>query len=132
MGDVKFKVSRQTDVALQALNIVAAANKTLSGKMIADQLGTSVAFLSQSIKPVVSKGWLLSRTGPDGGYAPGAHMQNITLLDVIECLEGPLETSECVLDGRECGREAPCQLHAMWAAARGTFRQSLAAVKAVS
>ena len=128
---MKFRVSRRTDVALQSLRIVAGSEQTVPGSHLAAETDTSQAYLSQCLAPLISAGWLVSRTGPVGGYAATAEARGVTLLELIEAVEGPLADRTCVLDDRSCGIDEPCALHPFWAQARSVFMESLAAVPAI-
>lgn len=128
---MKFKVSRRTDVALQALRIAAAQSGTIPGSTLATETGTSQAYLSQCLAPVITAGWLVSRTGPDGGYLATESAHEVSLLQVIEAIEGPMADRTCVLDDRVCGSDEPCTLHPFWAGARQVFMESLHQVKAI-
>jgi Rrf2 family protein len=51
-------------------------------------------FLLQILRSLVTHGILRSTRGVDGGYALLRPADEITLLDVVEAIEGPLETAE--------------------------------------
>lgn len=128
---VKFQVSRRTDVALQALRIVSSAEATVSGAALAEECGTSQAYLSQCLAPMISAGWLTSRTGPDGGYSAMPVAREVSMLQFFEQLEGPLADGRCVLDGTACDATDPCALHSYWNNARDFFIDSLRRVRVV-
>lgn len=128
---MKFQVSRRTDVALQALRIVAEADGTVCGATLADHCGTSQAYLSQCLAPLITAGWLGSRTGPDGGYSAMPAAAEVSMLEFFEQMEGPLADGRCVLDGTTCDANDPCALHSYWTSSREFFRDSLRKVRAV-
>ena len=99
--------------------------------MLTASTETSQAYLSQCLAPLISAGWLASRTGPEGGYASTPTTKDVTLLQLIEAIEGPLHTGTCALDDRTCGVDTPCSLHPFWANARAVFESSLGQVRAV-
>lgn len=128
---MRLNVSKRTDLAIRAYRMLHAADGRLAGKTLADEINTSVAFLSQALSPLVAAGWLDSRTGPRGGYGitpVGAH---VTLLQVIEAIEGPIVDGRCVLEDSACDASHPCALHTLWAGARASFMRSLADVTVV-
>src|SRR4026209_2258344 len=51
-------------------------------------------FLLQILRDLVTHGILRSTRGVDGGYALLRPAEEITLLDLVEAIEGPLETAE--------------------------------------
>lgn len=129
---MRFKISRKTDVALQTLRFLAGRSQPASGADLAELTGTGMAYVSRCVKPLVDEGWVESRPGPEGGYLLAKSAHRLSLLQVVEAVEGPLVSSECVLDDRSCGLDRPCALHPMWAAAREDFKRSLARVKAIN
>lgn len=85
---------------------------------LADEIGASAGFLAQAMTPLVTKGWVRSEPGPAGGYSLTANLATVSVLDVIEAVEGPTDTTRCVLEDRACMGGGPCALHAPWARAR--------------
>ncbi|HYQ81257.1 MAG TPA: Rrf2 family transcriptional regulator, partial [Anaeromyxobacteraceae bacterium] len=57
-----------------------------------------------------------SSRGPHGGYALGRSPGEISFLDVIEAVEGPIALNVC-LDGDDaCGRSGTCTMVSVWKA----------------
>ena len=58
------------------------------------------------------------RCGPGPFYRPGFHLamkpEDITLLDVIEVMEGPLSIVDCVSAPRGCSHSANCAPREIW------------------
>ncbi|MCZ7526327.1 MAG: Rrf2 family transcriptional regulator [Acidimicrobiia bacterium] len=53
------------------------------------------------------------------GCTLAADPDDITMLQIIEALEGQLEISRCLLDSRRChDRDPECAVHSAWAAGR--------------
>jgi len=50
----------------------------------------------------------------------------VSLLDVIEAVEGPTDRGQCVLEDRPCARSAQCALHQPWSSARAQLTAELA------
>lgn len=57
--------------------------------------------------------------GRSGGCALARDPSDITALEVIEALEGPMKISHCLLDSRRCGdRDRECAFHRAWIVGR--------------
>jgi Rrf2 family protein len=56
-------------------------------------------FLLQILRNLVTHGILRSTRGVDGGYTLTRPPEDISLLDVIEAIEGPLDAGEAGSDG---------------------------------
>ena len=59
----------------------------------------------------------------------------VSVLDVIEAIEGPVDTGRCVLEDRACAQAGTCALHRPWSRARAHLLddlggQSLASLQA--
>jgi Rrf2 family protein len=77
--------------ALQALVRMAAegAGRPLASHAIARTRGVPEKYLLKALKQLVSAGVLLSRKGPRGGYRLARPAARITLLEVVEVVDGP-------------------------------------------
>jgi Rrf2 family protein len=62
----------------------------VSVEEIAETGAPSESFLRKSLKPLVSAGVLRSSKGPRGGYCLARPARSITLLEVVEAVEGPV------------------------------------------
>lgn len=99
----------------------------MKGAALAERVGASPGFLSQAMTPLVAAGWVRSEPGPTGGYVLAADLSAVSLLEVIEAVEGPTEANRCVLEDRPCSASGPCALHQPWSRARAELTSELAA-----
>jgi Rrf2 family iron-sulfur cluster assembly transcriptional regulator len=84
-------------------------------------------YLPQLLAPFVRDGLVTATAGPDGGYALAVAPGSISLLDVIERAEGPLESPVCVLQGGPCDWEQICPVHDSWVRGRVALARELEA-----
>jgi Rrf2 family protein len=63
----------------------------------------------------VRAGLLRSSRGVHGGFALAKPASDITLLEVIEAIEGPISVTNCVPEPDACGHSANCPASAVWA-----------------
>ena len=68
--------------------------------------------------PLVRAGWVVSEVGRSGGYQSAADLQDISMLDVIDAVEGTPDDGRCVLRGGPCLSAETCALHDAWSNAR--------------
>lgn len=81
---------------------------------IASERGIPRKYL-EAILVSLRKGSLLrSVRGPGGGYVLAREPENISLLDILQVLEGPFEFSECSGDPGRCSRSEHCAARAVW------------------
>lgn len=99
-----LKISEAASLALHAMVYLASQeNGPVSTARIAEALGVSRAHLSKVMQWLSRDGLVDSVRGPKGGFVLARDPGDITLLDVYEVIEGPLEESECLLDAPACG-----------------------------
>ncbi len=121
---MRLEVTRKTDLAIRALCALDCRGKLKASKL-ASIIDTTPGFVPQVLSPLVHAGWVASEPGPAGGYHLRVPLDEISFLDVIETVEGPTDTGECVLRGGPCGDE-PCALHDAWIPARQALTHHLA------
>jgi len=73
---------------------------------LAGSLRASEAHLAKVMQRLVRAGLVHSTRGPHGGFVLARPADEITLLEVYEAVEGPVEPSRCVFGNGACGREA--------------------------
>jgi Rrf2 family protein len=122
---MRLEVSRRADLACRALLVLAKQRERLKAGDLASRIGTTSGFLSQVLTPLVACGWVTSEPGPRGGYRSTPAAGGVSLLDVIEAIEGPTDTEQCVLEDRPCLGAAACPLHRPWDRARGALLDEL-------
>lgn len=85
--------------------------------------------VSKILKTLSRSGLLESRRGAHGGYALARPANDITLVDVIEAIEGPVAVTECSLpEAVICGESTHCQLHGHWPRINRAVRNALSSV----
>ena len=123
---MRLEITRRADLATRALLELAALDRRSKSAELAERVGTTPGFLTQAMTPLVSRGWVRSDPGPTGGYAAAVDLDDVSVLDVIEAVEGPTDTGRCVLQDRPCSRGGHCALHQPWTKARGQLLSELA------
>ena len=123
---MRLEVTRRTDLATRALLALAAAGERRKASELADLLDTSPGFLSQAMTPLVNQGWVESEPGRTGGYTAKVALEDLSVLDVIEAVEGKTDVTRCVLEDRHCATGGHCALHNSWAQARAHLLRDLA------
>ena len=115
---MKLEITRKTELATRALVMLRDAGVKLKAATVAEGIGTTPGFLSQVMAPLVSHGWVRSEPGPTGGYVLIGEMTQVSVLDLIEAVEGTVDYTHCVLIDRPCSESGKCALHIPWSRAR--------------
>jgi Rrf2 family iron-sulfur cluster assembly transcriptional regulator len=124
---VRLEITRRSDLATRALLELARRGERTKSSVLADSVGTTPGFLSQVMTPLVAMGWVGSEPGPAGGYTVRIELSDLSVLQIIEAIEGPTETGRCVLEDRACVGGEPCALHRPWSSARSQLLGELSA-----
>jgi Rrf2 family protein len=88
-----MKLTRASNYALQALVSMATQkeeNQVVASHLTARAQDIPERFLLKILKPLVSAGVLDSLKGPNGGYRLAKPANKITLLEVVEAVDGPI------------------------------------------
>ncbi len=115
---MRLDMTRRSDLAVRALCALGAYDERIKGSELAELIDTTPTFLPQVLSPLVRRRWVDSTPGPTGGYRLDVDLDDISLLDVIEAVEGPLDHDVCVLDGGHCTEVGHCAVHEAWMEAR--------------
>ncbi len=124
---MRLEITRRTDLATRAMLELQRLGRRAKSAELAELIGTTPGFLSQALTPAVGAGWVRSDPGPSGGYSLVADLDDVSVLAVIEAVEGPTDVGRCVLEDRTCSGGGPCALHQPWSRARSLLTEQLAA-----
>lgn len=99
-----LKISEATSLALHSMTYLAENHdgKPVSTKEVSEKFGISEAHLSKVFQRLTRVGLVRTQRGPGGGARLGKPAADITLLDIYEAIEGPLEYGSCLLGTRTC------------------------------
>jgi Rrf2 family transcriptional regulator, iron-sulfur cluster assembly transcription factor len=122
---MRLEITRRADLATRALIALGGDDRRMKSAQLADVLGTTAGFVPQILHPLVARGWVASEPGPTGGYVRVAPLESISVLEVIEAVDGPTVTGRCVLEDRPCAEAGPCALHHPWSRARAHLLDEL-------
>ena len=125
---MRLEISRRADLAVRALMVLAATDGRCKAGELAGRLDTTVGFVPQVVAPLVKRGWVRSDPGPRGGYSTTTELDEVTVLDVVEAVDGPTDLGHCVVSDGPCGGAPHCALHIAWGHARDVLLDQLRAV----
>ena len=95
--------------------------KKLGAKEVATAIDVPKHFLAKILQQLSRQDLIASIKGPNGGFYLPDEKRNITIAQIIECIDGRDTFSSCVLGLPVCSEEKPCPLHIH----AFTFRESL-------
>jgi len=119
--------SRSCEYGLQAvLYLAQQSDKYTLIKEISENLEIPTHFLAKILQNLTKSGLLTSYKGPGGGFALAMPAEKMTLLQVVQAIDGLEFAQNCVMGFPECSDSNPCPLHQSWANIRANLVQMLA------
>lgn len=115
---MRLELSKRADYAIRTVVALAAADPgaRLSVRRIAASQDIPVRFLAKVMADLVAAAIVEGLTGRSGGYRLARAGSAISLLQVIEAVEGDSRRRGCVLRRGPCQVTATCDVHAVFAA----------------
>ena len=111
-----MQITRQADYAVRAVLHLARLGNTerAATSMIAEEQNIPPSFLAKIISQLSIAGLLHTSRGARGGVTLGREPGDITLLEVVEAIDGPIQLNECVGEDGICLYEDKCPLRPVW------------------
>lgn len=97
-----FKLAKLTDYALVIISYLDSKKVALDTKELALQTTLSYHTVAKICKNLVKNGLLVSKRGANGGYHLDPKCYEISFLEIIEAIEGPLALTECGFKDFNC------------------------------
>lgn len=127
-----FRINRLTDYALVILGRLAASGKgaSQSAAELAEATQLPLPTVIKVLKTLAREGVLDSVRGVRGGYRLVRPAESLTVLEVLEAMEGPVAVTECVEPGTEagCAYASACVARGPWGRINVALRAALAEV----
>lgn len=114
-----MQITRQADYAVRAVLHLARNGETRTAtSVIAEEQKIPPSFLAKIISQLSIAGLLHTSRGARGGVTLARDPKEITLLEVIEAIDGPIQLNECVGETGVCTFDANCPLRSVWCEAQ--------------
>lgn len=97
-----MKINNETDYAFRIMRLLAQRGQMTDAKTVSEITSLPQRFTLKILGKLVSGGLVSSKKGSNGGYMLKRDADKITLLDILEVIEGPVEISRCLGDDFVC------------------------------
>ncbi|MGC8779532.1 MAG: RrF2 family transcriptional regulator [Anaerolineae bacterium] len=123
-------INRETDYAARVILHLALQppDSRATARQIAEQRLIPRALVRRVVTRLAAAGLIVTTRGGDGGIGLARPPAEITLLDVVEALEGPLALNQCTIEPQLCPLMVVCTVHQAWLRARDMLRTELGRV----
>jgi FeS assembly SUF system regulator len=110
-----LRVTKLTDYATLVLTVMASEPGAVhSAAGLAERARLELPTVAKLLKPLAHAGLVAGFRGANGGYRLARAPEAISLIEIVEAMEGPLGVTECSLHEGQCGRETHCGVRANW------------------
>jgi len=120
-----MRLSRFTDIGLRALMYIAAQQRNVSAREVAEAFHVSRDHVTKSMQGLVTLGALRSTPGRNGGFEMDRHPSELRLGDVVRRMEPSIQMAECFSADSACPLTPDCTLATALLQAREAFFASL-------
>ena len=115
-----MQITRQADYAVRAVLYLAHLDNSerAATSTVAQEQHIPPSFLAKIISQLSIAGLLHTSRGARGGVTLAREPKDITLLEVVEAIDGPIQLNECVGDEGSCSFGRECPLQSVWCEAQ--------------
>lgn len=100
-----MRITQEADYALRISYLLAKKNDSIvDGKTISEEINVPVNFCLKILRKLVKGGLVTSYKGASGGYKLSKKPSDITLKDIIEIIDGPIEIHRCLDSTFKCSQ----------------------------
>lgn len=122
-----FRLSKGAEYAIRGMLYLSMQKE---GKVsfieeISEAQAVPKAYLAKIFQALKKKGYLNSSRGQGGGFTLTAKPKDVTVIEVIEAMEGPVHLNDCLIQNGYCARDSFCPVHDLWQEAQGSFMDVL-------
>jgi Rrf2 family protein len=107
-----FKLSKKADYGLIAVKHLAMHRNqhACSANEIAEEYGISVTLMAKVLQKLAHNALVVAKHGSSGGYQLGKEPSQISALDVISAIDGPVLITSCVTSHGACDATDRCSV----------------------
>ena len=122
-----FRISRLTDYGIVVMAHLAECkdDDSHNARELAEETQLPAPVVSKILKSLTRAGLLISQRGSKGGYSLARTPSEISVVEMITALEGPVGITECTIQPGACAQESSCQVRDPWQRINGAVRTAL-------
>ena len=107
-------ITLETDYAIRIVDCLARNGFRMGAQSIAEYSGVTLRFSLKILRKLVSAGIIRSYKGAQGGYEIARPLEDISINNILEAIEGPYAFSRCLNEDHVCHRNgagSSCVFH---------------------
>jgi Rrf2 family protein len=120
-------ITRETDYAVRTILYLAREKDLMaSATEISHAMHIPRSFLAKILQRLVRSRLLTSTRGAQGGFRLMKKPSAISLLEIMEAIQGPAAINLCAIDKKHCKLSTACTVHPVWVVIRKEVEKRLA------
>lgn len=122
-----MQITRQSEYAIKIMLELAQHpfGDLLSSKYIAERQDIPGDFLKKTVQLLALRGLVSTQRGTQGGVRLARQADQVTIIDIIEAVEGPLALNVCLAPGYMCPNQPVCPVSRVLGRAQQALRKEL-------
>ncbi len=123
-----MRLTQRADYAVRMMVDLACMsdNRHVSIGEIAQRQNLPTPFMAKIASQTAAAGLLSTRRGTGGGLAIARPADEITLLQIIEAIDGTLALNRCTFEPSQCPDSDKCAVHPIWKKAQQQLNELMA------
>ncbi len=127
-----MKITREADYAIRIIYNLMGRMSTISAREIAEQTAVTPRFTLKILNKLGAQGIVSAKKGSSGGYMLDADPEKLSIGEIIECIDGPIEIAHCLANEYDCSRVSDrdsCPFHKTFGTLNEGLKEQLYKVK---
>jgi Rrf2 family protein len=119
-------VTREADYAIRCILFLSGSpGRVVSAFEISESMSIPKVFLAKILQRLTKKEIVASTKGARGGFRLKKKPEEISVLEVIEAVQGPSAANACAIDAGICNLSSSCAVHPLWVELREMVEERL-------
>lgn len=130
-GRNKVRITHEADYAIRVTYYLAVTGEKQCAKDISESTGITLRFALKILRKLTKAGITKSYKGVSGGYELMRAPADISLGEIIECIDGPIAINHCLSNEFQCtcvGSRQECDFHRVFGKINRSLRDQLMAI----
>ncbi|MBI4181080.1 MAG: Rrf2 family transcriptional regulator [Chloroflexi bacterium] len=122
-----MRLSQRADYAMRMMVDAAcmSSDQRMTIGKIAQRQDVSESFMAKIATQAAAAGLVVTQRGTGGGLVLSQPADTITMLQIVEAIDGPLAFNRCTVEPSLCPRFNKCAVHLIWEKAQQQFKELL-------
>lgn len=127
-----MRITHEADYAIRVTYCLAVAGIKQCARDISENTGISLRFALKILRKLTQSGIIRSYKGVSGGYELCRNPSDISLGEIIECIDGPIAINHCLTNEFQCtrvGNRLDCDFYRVFGEINKSLRGQLFSIK---